>query len=142
MAHLPPVGWADVATKRDLDHFATVLEAKLDAGLAGVRTELHEEVGGLHEEVGGLRTELRTGLADVRTELAQEVGGLRTELRTGLADVRTELRTGLADVRTELHKEIGSLHQALGAQTRNLFLGLVGLQISGVTSAVVLSRVL
>ena len=102
MAHLPPVGWADVATKRDLDHFATVLEAKLDAGLA-----------------------------DVRTELAQEVGGLRTELRTGLADVRTEL-----------HKEIGSLHQALGAQTRNLFLGLVGLQISGVTSAVVLSRVL
>ena len=75
-----PVGWADVATKRDLDHFATVLEAKLDAGLA--------------------------------------------------------------DVRTELHKEIGSLHQALGAQTRNLFLGLVGLQISGVTSAVVLSRVL
>ena len=113
MAHLPPVGWADVATKRDLDHFATVLEAKLDAGLA-----------------------------DVRTELAQEVGGLRTELRTGLADVRTELRTGLADVRTELHKEIGSLHQALGAQTRNLFLGLVGLQISGVTSVVVLSRVL
>ena len=88
---MDPVGWADVATKRDLDHFATVLEAKLDAGLA-----------------------------DVRTELAQEVGGLRTEL----------------------HKEIGSLHQALGAQTRNLFLGLVGLQISGVTSAVVLSRVL
>ena len=28
MEHLPPVGWADVATKRDLDNFANVLRAE------------------------------------------------------------------------------------------------------------------
>ncbi len=30
MELLPPVGWADVATKRDLDHLHSVLDTKID----------------------------------------------------------------------------------------------------------------
>lgn len=44
MEYLPPTGWADVATKRDLDHLADRL-----------RVEFHRE---LHREVGGLRSEI------------------------------------------------------------------------------------
>lgn len=33
MEGMPPVGWADVATKRDLEHLEARLEAKLEATL-------------------------------------------------------------------------------------------------------------
>lgn len=38
MAYLPPVGWADVATKRDLDNLGHQLRAEI----ADVRTEIHK----------------------------------------------------------------------------------------------------
>ena len=40
MEHLPPVGWADVATKTDLDHLQTVIEARFDTKIYELRTEM------------------------------------------------------------------------------------------------------
>ena len=64
MELLPPVGWADVATKRDLDH---------------LRTELRTEV----------RFELSEGLrameSMLRTQLVWTVGSIWTALGVALA---------------------------------------------------------
>jgi hypothetical protein len=40
MEGMPPVGWADVATKRDLEHLEARLDARLEARLDVITAEL------------------------------------------------------------------------------------------------------
>ena len=85
MEHLPPVGWADVATKRDLDHMST----------------LH------HQDMTTLGAELRGEMASLRGELCVEIARAAAETRAGM---------------------------------RTLFLGLVGLQMSGAGLALAVAK--
>ena len=54
MSYLPPVGWADVATKRDLD----ALEHRFEATL--------------YRELGTLRSEIATSLDGIRSDMAAQ----------------------------------------------------------------------
>ena len=69
MELLPPVGWADVATKRDLDHQRVALTADIDAMGAALRSEVHDQGVALRSEIHALGTELRSELRDLGTEL-------------------------------------------------------------------------
>jgi hypothetical protein len=60
LGYLPPVGWADVATKRDLD--------ALRAELRGEIRELSGEFGELRGEFGELRGEFGTLRADLSAQ--------------------------------------------------------------------------
>ena len=82
MEHLPPVGWADVATKRDLDHLHTLMQRDLALGLAGLGGDLRGEMSQLSERMFDRMT------AQTRTLVIVVLGAVATMAGVTLSAVR------------------------------------------------------
>ena len=87
----------------------TSLETKVNR-LAVGQQELHIKV----DELAAGHAELRTEVADLRTEMRGEFTNVRGEMASGFASVRGEMASGFANVRGEmadLRRYFGVLHE-------------------------------
>ena len=92
------------AVKADL-----LLELATKADIANLRTEIAEVRTELKEDMANLRSELKEDMANLRAELKEDMANLRAELKGDNANLRQEFTASFAFLNGKIDTEVARL---------------------------------
>ncbi len=84
MEAMPPIDYAQLATKRDLDAFSAELRGEMSELGSGLRVEMSELRGDMSELGSGLRVEMSELGSGLRVEIAELRGDFKSDMATNL----------------------------------------------------------
>jgi len=124
MELLPPVGWADVATKTDLHY--------LNGDIKNLRNELKSDID-------SLRNELKSDIDSLRNELKSDIDSLRNELKGDIQSLRNELKGDMLNLQLTIEVNVRKL---IHEQTKWLITTMIAMNAVTVAVAVALSKLI
>ena len=111
MELLPPVGWADVATKHDLEQLRILIGKDFEL----LRLEINQRFQETNNAINSVRAELKSEIALQISELRAESGHTITSLRTEMGRGFVNADPAIGSLRDEMNQRFADSNHAIGS---------------------------
>ena len=128
MELLPPVGWADVATKTDLQHLRDELKSDIQNLRVATKSDLQH-----------LRDELKGDIQNLRVATKSDLQHLRDELKGDIRNLRDELKGDMHALQLTIE---ATLEKRLHEQTKWLITTMIAMNTVMLAASVALSKLI
>ena len=98
MEHLPPIGWADVATKADIDNLRVATKADIE----NLRVTIENLRLTTSTDIDNLRLTTSNDIANLRLTTSTDIENLRVATQADFASLGDKVDRSAAEIRAEI----------------------------------------